>query len=138
MKADTMPTILAEEARAAALATIAASASAAEIIAAARPYLESLDVMEAAHAALATIWPGFFSCSNALRRALLEAETAEALQVSPLRLIPTTVERMRDGHAHLAATFGLAGVVGTVCQGEGGKDRAANFTHVFRIEPVQL
>lgn len=137
MNAATKEQILSEAAAARALEIITTTNSAPEIIAAARPYLHRPDIMQAAHTALATFWPGFFSCSNALRRALQEIETATALAISPLRLVPTTREAMQDGSAYLAATFGLAGVVAAVFQGTAGKDKAAQYSHVFRIEPVQ-
>lgn len=130
--------ILAREAVASDLETIRTTTSAPEIVACARRHLNNLAVQEAAHEALAAIWPGFFSCSNALRRALQEAEDKRRLVSSPLILVPVSLEEMADGSAYLAATFGVSGVVGVVIQGKSNPELAAQHCGIFRIQTREV
>lgn len=137
MKADTKEQILAGESVAEDLDTIRASESAPEIIACARRHLNRPQVMQAAYNALEALWPGFFSCSNALRRSLSEVDTKRRLESADLRLVPATHDEMEEGTTYLAATFGVSGVVAVVIQGTSNPELAAQYAKVFRIEPKE-
>ena len=135
MNATTKEAILAAEQRTADVATITSSASAPEIIAAARRQIENPEAIRLAFLALDSFWPGFFTDANALRRHLSEITTRAAVEASPLRLVPCEINAMADGFAYLAATFGQTGVVATVVRATtAGAAKAAEYNRLFRIE----
>lgn len=135
MNAATKDAILAAEQTAADLETITTSASAPEIIAAARRQIEAPEIIRAAFLAIDSFWPGFFTDANALRRHLAEITTRAAVATSPLRLVPCEINAMADGSTYLAATFGQTGIVATVVRATtAGASKASEYERLFRIE----